>query len=610
MSSITPPSFVDDGGSFQKRTPHGLRPIHIATCIDSSDSDSASAYTGSYIDDGADMLYASKHGPGFGQINPRFYKQRKRKEGKEGAWNEDIQKAVAGDIQGSLEKMQRVTNLEFKRPGNEYEVKESGRRRKKDTVTIPMPPRWGTFVIKAEHGRVIVIDEDGEFDSGPQMPAQQPPAKWVKAPSTIDTPSLPQSPPKYSSARDKDRKRKDKKKHKHLLLSAKSLTPIQESEYEIGYTPSVGEDLDSPTGFFMTGGASGWPSQPATPFASPTKSAKSSQQSYASSPPKPASPVRSPPGSWPSPPQSPSKTLISASTRHKTWGEQKSHSSSSSKHSRRSGQKDHDNVSTKSCSTYRPATVEDAPDTSSENASILKEVAWGGSQKHSDTGWGGSNNGWEGSHKSSHKSSRRSSKAADNVSWIASQPASDYHVETSVQNWVGDRVKTISEASTHKSRSRSHRSRSHRSHSQSISHTPSEQAWEPSAKGSEASWDGYEKPKTLSEVSVAGTGSERSWPESQASSRHGSRTSSHRNNRNHGSSRHDSQSGWEGSNRSWGGSQKANVDGWTGDRMESEGGDEKYVNAYDEDNKTYLNENWGGVKVRVGSRRESVAGWD
>jgi hypothetical protein len=52
------------------------------------------------------------------------------------------------------------------------------------------------------------------------------------------------------------------------------------------------------------------------------------------------------------------------------------------------------------------------------------------------------------------------------------------------------------------------------------------------------------------------------------------------------------------------------VDGWTGDRTESEGGDEMYVNAYDEDNKTYLNENWGGVKVRVGSRRESVAGWD
>ncbi|KAF2023611.1 hypothetical protein EK21DRAFT_80491 [Setomelanomma holmii] len=543
MSSITSPSFVDDGGSFQKRIPRGLHPAHIAKWIDSSNSDTTSAYTGSYIDDGADMLYASGGAPGFGKIDPKFYKQRKRKEGKDGVWNEDIQKAVAGDIQRSLDKMRGVRNVEIKSVGAEKKSQEA-KDREKDTVMVPLPPKWGTFVIKADDGRVIVVDEDGEFDSGPRKLApEQQSVKWIKAPTMIDTPSVPPPSLKHSASRDKERRTKERKKHKEISLPTKTLTPIPESEYEDGYVPSAGEDLFSPTGFFMTGGADGWPSRPATS----TTDLNTVEACLAYT-------------------LTTGKLAVPTAVAHEI------------------GKKDFDNVSNKTYSTYRPVTVEDAPDTSSENAPIVKQVSWAGSQKGSVSGWGGSNDGLGDCHKSSVKSSKYGSDAIEDEAWTASEAASEIHMGASVQNWVGDRVKTISETSTHKSRARSHRSRRHKTRSQSRSHAPSEHSWADGDKDSEATWDGYEKPKTLSEVSVAGTGSERSWPDSQASEqRHGS--------------------------RSWAGSQRANVDGWPSDQTESEDGQATYANGYDEDNATYLNENWGGVKVRVGSRRESVAGW-
>jgi hypothetical protein len=90
----------------------------------------------------------------------------------------------------------------------------------------------------------------------------------------------------------------------------------------------------------------------------------------------------------------------------------------------------------------------------------------------------------------------------------------------------------------------------------------------------------------MSEVSVAGTESERNWGGSQASRR--TKGSEHRS---HRSSRRGSQAGWGGSEQDWGG--------------KSESG-----NGYDEDNSTYLNDNWSGVKVRVRSRRGSVGGWE
>jgi hypothetical protein len=544
MSSITPPSFVDDGSSFEKRIPHGLHPAHISNWIHSSGSETTSAYTGSYIDDGADMVVPSRPAPGFGPINPKFYKQRKRHENEErGVWNDDIQKAVAGDIGRSLERMRGIGGVEVKRADRgERQVKD----KKKDTVTIPLPPKWGTIVIKADDGRVIVVDEDGEFDSGPKVQEpEKPETKWIKAPSTIDLPPPP--PPK----RDRT-----KKKRKHILEPIKSLTPIPESEYEDIHEPDASEDIMSPTGFFMTGGASGWPSPVPSSIASPRKSSKRSSSLK-------KSPAVSVPGSWPSPPNSPTKYSDTSTSSEQSWGEKSRRSGKSHKSSRHEG----DDVSTKTYSTYKPPVVEDALDSSSDRAPVFEDGGWGvglkgsvdewvGSQKGSADGWGGSQKGsvggWGGSTKSS-KHSATPTAIPDPIPTAA---------PTAIQNWVADRAKTVSEASSHKSRSRSHRSRA----------------------PSESSWDGFEVPKTMSEVSVAGTESERNWSGSQASRR--TKGSEHRS---HRSSRRGSQAGWGGNEQDWGG--------------KSESG-----NGYDEDNSTYLNDNWSGVKVRVRSRRGSVGG--
>jgi hypothetical protein len=564
MSSITPASFVDDGSSFSKRMPRKPHTAHISAWLNSTGSETTSAYTGSYIDDGADMLLPSKQASGFGPINPKFYKQRKRRDDEScGPWNEDIQKAVVGDITQSLEKMRGIGGIEVKK-AYENSGERQDKERKKDTITIPLPPRWGTFIIKADDGRVIVVEEHGEFDSGPKAEKEESGNKWVKAPTTI---SLPLSTP-YSSEQECDKRpHKGKKKHKNVPEPIKMLTTILESEYEEdGDQASVGEDLMSPTDFVMTGGAGGWPSRHTSPVRSLIELGHSSRHSARKSLTKEKleSPVRSLPGSWPSPLQSPTKSVISVSDRStstgnsvQSWGKQSSRHSRGCKEFHKYSRHDGDNVSMRTHSTYKPPAVEDAPDTSSENASALKAGAWDKSHKSNSGDWGGSKIGSKhGS--SSKKGSEKSWKAANEETWETEQPDSENnHASSIVQNWVSDRIKTTSDASTHKSRSRQHRNHNG---SRSKSHV-----------SSEASWDGYEKPKTMSEVSVAGTESERSLTDSQTSSRH-SRRSAASEHRSHRSSRHESEVNWGGSEQSWGQSQKANCDGWGGDRTDSESG--------------------------------------
>lgn len=632
MSSITPPSFVDDGTSFQKRVPHRPHPAHIADWIDSTGSDTLT-YTGSFVDDGADMLHPINQAPGFGPIDPRFYKQRKRKDAKDGVWNDDIQRAVAGDMQRSLARLRGIGNVEVKKPSD---VIDKGK--KKDTVTVPVPPKWGTFVIKGDDGRVIVVGEDGEFDSGVKAKdGDEQLGKWVKAPTTVSVVSKP-APKLSRSKHGKSRSKKD------LLQSPiKELTAIPESEYEDIHQPSVvGKDLGSPTGFFMTGGASGWPSRAATSVASPAKSKLVSRHSSTASPVKLASSTHSPPGAWPSPLPSPTRsTIVSERSSTKkasvnSWGERHSHRSDKSD---KSWKKDVDTVSVRSHSTYKPVTVEDAADTSSSE--ILKpvhDVEWGGSHAGSAKSWAGSKkssqrsnssekkasvSGWESSPQGSVKSSRHSTKAPNSHAWTNLQPtnAEPFAAPASLQNWVGARLETVSSASdTSTRRTRRQRSQSHRSHS----HAPSEQQWSGSEQYddrlSEVTWDGYEKTKTLSDVSVVGTGSERS---SRAPSQHSQRShETHRSHKSHRSSTHGAPENWTGSEHSWAQSQKANVDGWGGEEtdgdgeggwsgsQEGRGEGSRLSNGYDEDNETYLNEDWSGVKVRVRSRRVSGSGWD
>lgn len=572
MSSLTSPSFVDDGSSFRNRVPHHLYSTHLTNQLNSFESDTLTAYTGSFIDDGADMLPPPRAAPGFGRVDPRFYGQRKRRdEEKREVWNDDIQKAVVGDIRRSLNQIRSIGVIEVKRsPGR-------GKREKKDTVTISLPPRWGTFVIKADHGRIIVIDEDGEFDSGPLQ--QQELKKWVEAPTAIELPSLPSVSPSEKKIH------KDKENYRYQLEPSKSLTTISESEHKHIHQPSISGHSMSPTGFSMTGGASEWPSGTVSSIGSPIKSKRSSRHSFVSSPgkDKSRSPLRSPPGGWPSPPLLGKKgnSIVSTST-VQSWGEEKS---CCSHKNTKSSRHDVDNTSNKTYSTYKPAAVEDAPDTSSENNSMLQAKACNYSQKNSASSWGGSNRVNEHSCIDSRQGSRKtlphSGKPRANVNTHGA----------SVQNWVSDHVKTVSEAST--------QSRSIRDRSQTIFRVPSE-----------ISWDGYEIPKTMSEVSIAGTGSERSWSHSQTSSRHSQdRRSKGSSRQGHKSSTRGSSTGWQDSEHSWRGSQKAIV----GERVDTKHGP-RWDNGkeYDVDSKTYLNED--GVRVRMGSRswsrRESVSGWE
>jgi hypothetical protein len=139
-------------------------------------------------------------------------------------------------------------------------------------------------------------------------------------------------------------------------------------------------------------------------------------------------------------------------------------------------------------------------------------------------------------------------------------------------------------------------------------------------------WDGFERPKTTSEVSVAGSGSERSWAGSQRNHRTHESVRTDRSQTSHRSSRH-GQTGWETSqlgkeahsNDGWGGSNAQSASSWS--KGKSKHGSKKsspesitsaikYQNGFDEPNEMYLNETWGGIPVRVAAWQTNVAKWD
>ncbi|CAI9628705.1 unnamed protein product [Alternaria burnsii] len=691
MSSITPQSFVDDGGSFTKREPRGLDQRHVASWIASNKSE-ISGYTGSFIDDGADMQLPPGVAPGFGPVDTRFYKQKKRKEARDGVetvWNDDVQKAISGDIQRNLEKIKGLGGLEVKRTDHDgCQDKKPGDQEKanKDTVTVPVPPQWGTFVIKADDGRVIVVDKDGEFDSGPQKALSEQPKHWVKAASTVESASLAKGAVPHSTTmqrtssrqtkeRSKEKKQKsgsgksvkNNRSRRSHLSSPKTLTPISESEYEEGYLHSGGEDMGSPTGFMMTGGASGWPSSRATSVSvsdayeyivpgSPIKAisegfryVRPRSQGYKDIIPalnswieKKASPMRSPPTRRPPPDILPVKgdtTVLSEAS----WGggqfesawkvaspshSCKSHRSTHTSNKSPKFKNDSDSASGKSHATYKAPTVEDAL----------------GEEDHIATGWVGSvkstgKQGW-GRDQNSNAKSSSSKKEEREPAWTSS--ANTPHPHT----WAGAGSRSSSE------RSWSKRPKSTDNASwtgvesptfQHIANSPTSVHFgSPTLPLGDTTWDGLERNKSTSEVGVVDTGSERAslGRQSRVSSLRSARRShgSHDTHRSHRSSKHvhptcweDGQAGWAGgsqashlsrhsqrpddaaiwpdsravSEQSWS-SQKARVDDDSGGQWGGADQDVgKYANGYDEDNATYLNDSWNGVPVRVGGRAGS-----
>ncbi|KAF2125351.1 hypothetical protein P153DRAFT_370023 [Dothidotthia symphoricarpi CBS 119687] len=149
-------------------------------------------------------------------------------------------------------------------------------------------------------------------------------------------------------------------------------------------------------------------------------------------------------------------------------------------------------MSAKTYSTYRPPIVEDASSTSSGS---VGEVRWGGSDKsasHKSRSKDGSARGWEGSQANSQhwndsvKGSEKGWSQSAHDEATSQHWSGSAHEKTTSQQWGGSqnrsRVGAASETST--------RSRG----SQGRRRVPSEQ-----------NWDGFERVKTASEVSVAGS---------------------------------------------------------------------------------------------------------
>jgi hypothetical protein len=85
VTSTTPSSFADDGLGFEKRIPGQDRrdittwlqeTLHIDATT-SFTTASASTYTASMLDDGADMLFPSDKRPMFGNIDVNIYRMQK-----------------------------------------------------------------------------------------------------------------------------------------------------------------------------------------------------------------------------------------------------------------------------------------------------------------------------------------------------------------------------------------------------------------------------------------------------------------------------------------------------------------------------------------------------
>ncbi|KAF2685289.1 hypothetical protein K458DRAFT_430839 [Lentithecium fluviatile CBS 122367] len=321
MTSITAPSFFDDAGNVERHMRCGGRwdinawlqsTPALASTLSMTDT---SAYTGSVMDDAADMLPLG-HGarPGFGRIDKKFYSEGKR--GKdEREWTEEMAKAVGGDIQRSLARLGgfgevRVMGAEE----GAREKRRAGRKKRAGgeededrCVRVRAPPAWGSFVIEGKDGRVIVVDKDDVYDSG--RPGENIVVDWGRT----------RSEKEMERQRKKDeRRKKEKEKEQAISLALKLRSPdakLQDKSWSNRNTELAQQDkpileadtsddasvidsnVPSPTKFFITGGASGWHS----PLPSPVK--------------PPASPTRPPPSSWPSPIPSPVKRSSVS-----TWG--------------------------------------------------------------------------------------------------------------------------------------------------------------------------------------------------------------------------------------------------------------------------------------------------
>ena len=145
MSDWTPASFYDDGIDLPSRILRGAGwdtgaigawvegVTDSASSITSSSCTAsvATGNTGSFLDDGADLLHArATGGPGFGKRDSTFYRnigESGRRDGKDGkqTYNEDVRRAVSGQIQNVLKSSWAMSRIKVREAlAHEREGKE------------------------------------------------------------------------------------------------------------------------------------------------------------------------------------------------------------------------------------------------------------------------------------------------------------------------------------------------------------------------------------------------------------------------------------------------------------------------------------------------------
>ncbi|KAF3009681.1 hypothetical protein E8E13_008399 [Curvularia kusanoi] len=267
------PSFIDDGTSFPHR--HSL--FHTHPAPPASSTSSSPSTSSSYVDPGSPLPPPSPH-------------SKCRAQSEDTPWNDDIARAVSGDIGRSLARLRRVASVrplirEDRDEGgerndvDEERAKKERRDRRKGVVSVSVPGPWGVFVIKSEDGRVIVVDSEGDFEGGGSDNAEgieswrgrdewrRRNARRREDEATDEqmgmhlsrhdertsrpawTPTCSQSSESHSPPRTS--RRRSKKKTRSLDTR---------SEHGFGKSVQITPPT-SPTEHMMTGGASGWPSR-------------------------------------------------------------------------------------------------------------------------------------------------------------------------------------------------------------------------------------------------------------------------------------------------------------------------------------------------------------
>lgn len=239
--------------------------------------------------------------------------------------------------------------------------------------------------------------------------------------------------------------------------------------------------------------------------------------------------------------------------------------------------KDRGSVSVKSHATHSVATMEDARSSSPEGNDKNAGRGWGGSVKNSQISKKGTRHSSDGSNNSNSSGWASPSKLPHPFTWAATRSDSE-------DRWSGRRKAADNPAWTGIEPLLSQQD------ALCPSSAPSD---EPARPPSEATWNGFERPKTLSDVSMADSSSIRGSlrSEGRASSRHASPA---HGKRKCAAERHLTAS--SGGRGRWKKEIRVeNCHGW--EHGSSGTSTARRAHGLNEENATYLSENWGGTPV-------------